>query len=130
MTDDDSSKSFWPQITGPWDWVAAGVGALAGGVFSLATGGADLGTSIGGGAVAGVTARKAAVASLQGRLLRRKAAALQHLISERAKTSAGFSALLDRVVAEIELWDRGAMGIDEFEKQLARYREEYRKLIT
>jgi hypothetical protein len=72
----DEPKSAWDkvlsQITDPWDWAAAAVGAAGGLGVTVATHGADLGASAALGASSAIGARKAWVASRQrARLLMR-----------------------------------------------------------
>ncbi|HEX8626353.1 MAG TPA: hypothetical protein VF782_14925 [Allosphingosinicella sp.] len=83
-----NTGGFWDalreELQSPWDWVAAGVGATAGFVASATVLHTDGGTSIGAGALTGVTARKASVAGLSGWFLNRRTKKFLELLDESA----------------------------------------------
>jgi len=128
-----SDKSAWDrlmdQITGPWDWVAAGVGAIGGGVVTMILHGADLGTSVGAGAIAAVTARKAGAASFQGRKLNKRARALKDQVRRYADKDSKMEALLGKINGEIGLWESGTTTLEDFAKQIHQLTDEYRTII-
>jgi hypothetical protein len=129
-----SDKSAWDrlmeQITSPWDWVAAGVGAIGGGVVTTVLHGADLGTSVGAGAIAAVTARKAAAASLQGRKVKKRARALKDQVEKHAKNHGEMELLLGKINGEISLWESGAATLEDFLKNINQITDEYRKIVS
>lgn len=120
------------QITDPWDWVAAGVGAAAGAAASASVGGADLGASIATGAVGAVTAKKSAAAAFVKRRLQKRASALEEILergifSKSPSNSSGLTRLRETLGRERELWLRGATSTLEFERQLDLIVEAYRQ---
>ena len=82
MADESIWERIRKELASPWDWVAAGVGAAGGMGVSGMVAGVDAGTSVGVGALAAVSARKAAAASLRGRTLRKRANGLLYLLEE------------------------------------------------
>lgn len=118
------------QITDPLDWIAAGLGAGGGIVASVALNGLDLGTSIGAGAIAGVTARKALAASLQGRLLSRRERGLRReILAARARYGIELSKLAGELDFERRLWNSKVISNDQFRAKLDEFVEKLRQLI-
>lgn len=126
---DSAFDKLVAQLTHPWDWVAAGVGAIGGGVVTTVLHGTDLGTSIGAGAMAAVTARKAAAAAFRGKRLRKRARALLKQIDTYSEEKKGMSPLFMKVRAELGLWESGAITHESFEKRLEQLTDQFRALL-
>lgn len=111
------------ELTSPWDWVAAGVGAVGGAGATIAFLGGDLGTSIGAGALSAVTIRKAAAASLVGRNLRQRKTSIEHEINKLEDER-----LRRRLGKELEsifrLWSTKGVTNDQLAKTLDRITDE------
>ncbi len=116
------------QITSPWDWVAGGAGAGIGLGVTIMLHGADLGTSAAAGALAGVTARKALAALLQGRQLSRRAEGLAAEIRDLDpnKSNPALQALLPEIEREHRLWQRKVLSNEQFAIQLDEIVSKYR----
>jgi len=129
----DSERSAWDRVLGeiasPWDWVAAGAGAAAGAGLSIATSSADVGTSVGTGAIAAVTLRKALIASLQGRTLRHRAEAFEEEIARHLTEEPALERLQRELERERGLWHSDAISDDEFADQLHLMVQQYRRLF-
>lgn len=126
MAGDD--RTGWDKLAeqvggNPWDWVAAGVGGLAGAVVTVTMGGADLGHSIPAGATAAVTVRKAGAAALRGKLLNRRVRRLMGLLKE---VGPSVDTLRQRLERELDLFEKGITTPDDLEVQLAAALAEYR----
>lgn len=125
----ESKDSVWDrlarEITSPWDWVAAGVGAAGGAGATIILHGGDLGTSIGAGAISAVTARKAAAASLVGRNLRKRASSIQAEIARLEKTMYQ-SRLHDQLDSDFRLWSTGGISNVQFATTLDKITDEIR----
>ena len=118
------------EITDPWDWVAAGAGALGGAGVTAATHGLDMGHSVGAGALAGVTARKTLKASLTKRQLRKRAEGFHRELKKAIATfPPPLVQVLHKLEIEIDLWRSGATTNQQFEKALDLLIDEYRKLV-
>lgn len=139
------------QMIDPLDWVAAGVGAIGGLAVSTATHFTDAGTSIGGGALAGVTARKSVGRALEGWRLGRRADGLEAEIRasweykpepllkepprvlsnrESSETRANpplLDELLARLQRERRLWRSRAITNAQFSEQLDEIVRDFRK---
>lgn len=106
----ESERSGWQrlldQISSPWDWAAAGPGALGGAAVSASAMGADLGTAVATGAVTGITARKALVASTQKQRLRRRADVLLELLRAKASSDERPTRLVAQLEMDRDLWER------------------------
>ena len=120
----EQEKSPWErvldEISNPWDWVAAAVGAACGAGVTITTLGADLGTALATGALLGVAARKAVYVSLQSKRLKRRALGLQAELEESFQRSndPALKNLLEQLDRERRLWTRQAISDEEFTKQL------------
>jgi flavin-dependent dehydrogenase len=129
----ESERSAWDrvleEIASPWDWVAAGAGAAAGAGLSIATSGGDVGTAVGTGAIAAVTLRKALIASLQGRTLRRRAKAFEEEIARHLSEEPALERLQRELERERGLWQSDAIDDDEFADQLHLMIQKYRRLF-
>jgi hypothetical protein len=112
------------------DTVAAGVGALGGGVLSVFVQFADLGTLAAGGAVAGVTAKRAFQRAVQGSSLSKKAAGLRAFIDDHSKELPNAESLLRELEAERELWKRGVSSNAMYAAQLKALADKLPKLIA
>jgi hypothetical protein len=89
-------------------------------------GGADLGTSAAAGATAGVAARKALAASLQGRQLARRAQGLRAHIAEQNGSNPALMEILSEIDREQGLWQSGAIDNGQFAEQLNEIVKKYR----
>src|SRR5687767_13725290 len=134
-----SEKSAWErvlnQISSPWDWAAAALGAAGGLGATILLHGTDLGTSIAAGATGGVAVSKAASASFQGRQLKRRASGLDKQIEESLKEikdlplkspSSSATPLIEdrlsrlriRLKQELRLWNNKATSNEGFANQI------------
>jgi hypothetical protein len=119
------SDSAWDklakEITSPWDWVAAGIGAVGGAAFTMVTHGADLGASIPTGALAGATARKALSASLTRPRLSKSYKAIVGeltLILEQHNDAEHLSSYRDALQSSMRLWSAKGISNEQFAKVL------------
>jgi hypothetical protein len=103
------------ELKDPWDWTAAFLGGAAGAAATIFLHGADLGHSIPTGALGAIGARRAAVASLSRRYLRRKAEALLEILEKDDGTRDLFVALTDYFTK----WENGILSSETLEKQVA-----------
>lgn len=117
MSDEKKSPAerVLDELRDPWDWTAAFFGGAAGAAATLFLHGADLGHSIPTGALGAIGARRAVVASLSRRHLRRKAAALLMMLEMDEGTRDLFVALNDYFVK----WEKGILPSETLEKQIA-----------
>lgn len=128
----DQEKSPWEKVLGelssPWDWVAAALGAAGGAGITVITHGADLGTAMATGALVGVALRKAGYASLHRSRLKRRALGFRRELeeydshSERPKPKS----LIGQLDRELRLWKRRAISDEEFSSQLDRLIDDFR----
>jgi len=143
----DQEKSPWEkaldEISSPWDWVAAALGAAGGAGFTYATHGADLGSSIATGALIGIAVRKAIYASLRRKRLKRRALGLREELEESrrryqqslpetpnvamVRMGGNEESLIEQLDREFRLWTRRAISDEEFSKQLDDLVDNYRK---
>lgn len=130
----DTGKSGWDrlldQVTNPWDWAAGITGAAAGAAITIASGGADLGTSIATGFTTGIAARKAGVASLQGRRLRKRAEGLKREIENRSLNNPQLTEIIEELELELSLWESRAISNDDFAKQMDKLIEKCRSIVA
>lgn len=130
----ESERSGWQklldQISSPWDWAAAGVGALGGAAVSAATLGADLGTAVATGAVTGITARKALVASTQRQRLRRRTEALLQLLRSNASSGKRLTPLEAQLELDRDLWERRIISDEQFLHSIEDTVANYRKMTA
>lgn len=118
------------EITDPWDW-AFGIGGAAIGIgATVASSGADLGTSAAGGFTTGIAARRAAVASLQRRRLRRQADALKGEMLSRSKNILSLLSLTEELDLELSLWENRATTNESFSSQLDKLTEKLRVIVS
>jgi hypothetical protein len=118
------------ELAGPWDWVAAGVGAAGGLVVSTTAAGADAGTSAGIGALAAVSARKAGAASLRRFKLKKKAEGLLGILRSYKSDQYSSEHIIREVDRDRELWKQRVLNHDQFETLLDKHAETYRQLPT
>ncbi len=128
------------EITDPGDWIAAGAGAVVGGVVAFITHWPDLFTIVATGATAGVTIRKAWVAARLRPQLRRRSRALDKLfeqIQSPADPAPQFPSpnldpllLLQVLRREITLWEERAISNEQFAQQLDELVNNYRLITT
>ena len=124
------NKGTWDQVfdqlTDPLDWIAAGFGALIGGAITVVAHGTDLGTSVGAGALVGVTARKALSRARVGKRLRKRADGLARELESRKGSS--FEALSTRLSSEVRLWETRVTSNEDFGVTLDAIVRDYRAL--
>ncbi|MGH9753378.1 MAG: hypothetical protein ACREA2_11400 [Blastocatellia bacterium] len=128
----DQEKSPWEKVlnelSSPWDWVVAALGAAGGAGVTVTTHGADLGTAMATGALVGVALRKAGYASLHRSRLKRRALGFRRELeeydshSERPKPKS----LIGQLDRELRLWRRRAISDEEFSSQLDRLIDDFR----
>jgi hypothetical protein len=127
----EQEKSPWEkvldEISNPWDWVTATLGAACGALISTEWL-TELGTSLATGALIGIAARKALYVSLLGKRLKRRAAGLQAELEEAAQrlNHLTLKNLLEQLARERRLWQRKAISDEEFNKQLNDLIDQYR----
>ena len=116
-------ESVWDrlarEITSPWDWVAAGVGAAGGAGATLILHGGDLGTSVGLGAIGAVTARKAGAASFTGRGLRKRKSSIEAEIS-KIENQQLQRQLSNELESDFRLWSTDGVSNGQFAATLDR----------
>jgi hypothetical protein len=120
------------EISSPWDWVAAGLGAMAGGAVTVVAHGVDLGHSVGAGALLAITARKAGDASLASWRLRKRANGFQSQLDENEPTHGqdiDLNVIRLRLQVEMGLWQSKATDNSQFAKALDASIEEYRQFM-
>lgn len=119
---DSAWEKLGKELTSPWDWVAAGLGAVGGAVVTIATHGVDLGTSIPTGALAGVTGRKAFSASrTRARLAKSYAAIVEELnriVRDVPISSLRFQPLHNALDSNMRLWQAHGISNEQFAKVL------------
>lgn len=138
--DDDAPKGwagFWTtlqkELQSPWDWAAACAGAAGGLIVSGTVLHADLGYSVGGGALAAVSARKAGAASLRRQSLKKRTLSLAKIVGDWEKPIANPAALKTLAVdiqRDLSLLDAKVMQVADYEKTLARHVSEFRRLTA
>jgi hypothetical protein len=127
----ESERSGWQrlldQISSPWDWAAAGLGALGGAAVSASAMGADLGTAVAAGAVTGITARKALGASTQRQRLGRRAQVLLELLRAKAPSDERLTRPAAQLEMDQDLWRRRIISDEQFlhsiEDSVGKHRE-------
>lgn len=129
-----ADESMWDRVrkelAGPWDWVAAGVGAAGGLLVTTTLAGADAGTSAGIGALAAVSARKAGAASLRRFKLKKKAEGLLCVLRSYKSDHYSSEHIIREVERDRELWKQRVINHDQFEVLLDQHTESYRQLPT
>jgi hypothetical protein len=131
MNDNRSAiEKVFEQLTDPWDWAAAGIGAAAGLGGTLLSHGLDGGTLAASGATAAVAARKALVTALQGKRLKKRANGLNKVIQEMLKTGASpkLKKLDEDFKREFQLWENDATSNQQFAKALDELLQKLRKI--
>ncbi len=103
------------ELKDPWDWTAMFFGGAAGAVATVFLHGADLGHSIPTGALGAIGTRRAAVASLSRRNLRRKANALLQILDRDHESADLFVALKDYLLK----WEGKIISSETLEKKIA-----------
>jgi hypothetical protein len=117
MADKDVWEKVLGQLTNPLDWVAAGLGAIAGGAVSVALHFTDLGASAGGGAIAGVTLSKS-IARALAPSLKRRAKAIEVWLSRNPPPKNRPRRWEDGFRRDLELWRKGIITDEQFVKTL------------
>jgi type II secretory pathway pseudopilin PulG len=136
------------QLTDPWDYAAAMVGAAGGVAATILMHGTDGGTFAAGGASGAVGLRKLFVASRQRAALRKRARGLAAVIGQRiehyrllapapqerpaAELVSELNDLHAEVELEIDLWesDRTATANDRFAQKLTELENELRSVVS
>jgi hypothetical protein len=103
------------ELKSPWDWVAALVGGAGGLLASGHVGHLDGGQLIPGGALGAISARRAAVASVQRPVLRRRGKRLIKFL----ETQGRFPDLVDDLRDSLEKWNLRIISNEDFEKRIA-----------
>lgn len=109
-------EKFIEQLTDPIDYVAAGVGALAGLASSSLVLFADAGTVTAAGAAAGVTLRRSASVALRGRRLRKRTEKLLDLL--KVGRFRCHSAYLELLQFQLELFKSGVIDHQTLEETI------------
>jgi hypothetical protein len=130
--DKENGDSLWAlafkQATNPWDWAFLVAGGAVGSIGTVASHFADLGHSIPATALASVALRRAGVASMRRRSLRRKALQLRESLSNRSDI-AGMEIIQYKLDNYLNDFDSKLSTPDEFEKQIRELIEEKNNLI-
>jgi hypothetical protein len=125
----DDNKSGWERLANelknPWDWTFAILGGAAGAGATILSHGLDLGHSIPTGALAGVGVRRAAVASFHGRDLKKRTAALEHLL-----TRDHCHDLVRQLQDARYKWEKKIDSAEKFEKKIAELSDQHTKRIA
>lgn len=136
--DDSVWKRLREELSSPWDWVAAGLGATVGLGASIAMSGVDAGTSAGVGAIGAVTVKKAGAAAFRKRQLRRRANQLLNLLGKSSATPDAESNIvklpnkpkIGRIYGglqrDVELWELEIINDDQFQDLLDQHIADYR----
>jgi len=128
MSEDSGFKLPGDMTLG--DTVAAGLGALGGGILSVLASFSDLGTLAAGGTVAGVTAKRAVQRAYERPRLRKKAAGLRAFIKDNQQRLPNKESLLRELEAEGELWGRGVSSNATYAAHLNALANKLPKLIA
>lgn len=130
MSDENTWDKIRKELSSPWDWVAAGVGGAAGLGVSIATVGADAGTSAGTGALTAVSVRKAGAAYYRAKGLSKRANGLLQLLESDQKThkSDKRCRIIRDVKRDLRLWEKKVINDEQFDNLLNQHIEDYRNL--
>ena len=136
------SEAAWErvlnEITDPGDWVAAGIGAVFGGIGAVIAKWPDWLTLAATGATAGVTFRKAWNVERRRPQLRRRSIALEKIFAQvQGESPIAFPSpeldphLLRQVLRrEMTLWEERAISNEQFISQLDELVSRYRSITT
>jgi hypothetical protein len=132
---DNDDGGWWQRVraelVGPWDWVAAGVGATGGLIASAAVFHTDMGACVGAGALGAVTAKKAGVAAYQLPVLMRRTREFINVIEEDSRRRHdSHRDLLDAVKRDLELLERKVITPEQYKVLLDGYVDRFRQMPT
>lgn len=123
-------KRVREELISPWDWVAAGLGATGGLILSTTVLHADMGASVGAGALGAVTAKKAIAAASQRRVLEARTRNFLKAVegSGSGPNSVETGRLLASVRRDLALLNGGVITPDQYRVILDNYVEEFRQI--